>query len=398
MHNIILFGDDHWFDLLPLTFTRPIAGIRIGILTIKEKWEHHMDAKVSYITQDYLSEQFPIHIEDHNLIINSTFLPTPSLVDKVKNLKLNQALIIGEEMVAAYVTRLQLEMLNEDPDTFDTLETTELTADEILQTTRITRPTHIFQKNDGQIKADFELITRGRISQPISETNKVIGNNPVFLEEGVKMECCILNTEKGPIYIGHNTLVMEGCLMRGPISIGDHNVIKMGAKIYGPTTFGPGCKMGGEINNSVVFENSNKSHEGYLGNSVIGAWCNLGADTNTSNLKNNYSEIKLWSYRHKKFEATGTQFCGLIMGDHTKAGINTMFNTGTVVGVACNIFGDGYPRNFIPSFSWGGASGFTDHQLAKVIETEKLVMARRDTVLSDEYERLLSHIYYNMKD
>jgi UDP-N-acetylglucosamine diphosphorylase/glucosamine-1-phosphate N-acetyltransferase len=395
--NIILFGDDHWFDLLPLTFTRPIAEIRVGILTIKEKWEKLLGHSASYITQDYLSEKYRISIQEENLLINSTFLPTPFLIEEVKRLKLNQAIIINEEMIAAKVSKEQLNLLNEDPETFNTLESLEIDPNNVNKLVRLTSLHHIFELNSQEIVNDFNLITKGRESASISETNKVLGNNGIFLEEGVSMECCIINTTEGPVYIGKQAQVMEGSLLRGPIAICDHAIVKMGSKIYGGTTAGPYCRLGGEVKNVVMFANSNKGHEGFLGDSVIGEWCNIGADTNTSNLKNNYQPVKLWSYPNKKFENTGLQFCGLIMGDHSKCGINTMFNTGTVVGVACNVFGDGYPRNFIPSFSWGGAAGFTDHHIDKAIETATTVMARRNQLMSDVDQKIIRHIY-NLED
>mgnify|MGYP001308241530 CR=1 FL=1 len=393
--NIILFGDDNWFHLLPLTFTRPIAELRVGILTIKEKWEIHLNGHVSYITQDYLAEKYPINIEDDNLLINSTLLPSITILNYIKQLQLNEALLLGDELLAARLSADQFDLLSDDPASLKTLKGINLEGVSGLDISRIMRPYDIFMLNGQEIQNDFDVITKGRKSQPISETNKIIGKHPVFLEEGAIMECCFVNTEGGPVYIGKNALVMEGCLIRGSLAVCEGAVIKMGAKIYGPTTAGPHCRLGGEVNNSVLFANSNKGHDGYLGNSVIGEWCNLGADTNTSNLKNNYLPVKIWSYVKEGFEDTGLQFCGLIMGDHSKAGINTMFNTGTVVGVASNIFGDGFPRTYIPSYSWGGASGFTTHQLKKAIETAEIVMKRRNQDMSDEDKKILEYIFLN---
>jgi UDP-N-acetylglucosamine diphosphorylase/glucosamine-1-phosphate N-acetyltransferase len=393
--NIILFGDDNWFHLLPLTFTRPIAELRVGILTIKEKWEIHLNGHVSYITQDYLAEKYPINIEDDNLLINSTLLPSITILNYIKQLQLNEALLLGDELLAARLSADQFDLLSDDPASLKTLKGINLEGVAGLDISRIMRPYDIFMLNGQEIQHDFDIITKGRKSQPISDTNKVIGKHPVFLEEGAVMECCIINTEGGPVYIGKKALVMEGCLIRGSLAVCEGAVIKMGAKIYGPTTAGPYCRLGGEVNNSVLFANSNKGHDGYLGNSVIGEWCNLGADTNTSNLKNNYLPVKIWSYVKEGFEDTGLQFCGLIMGDHSKAGINTMFNTGTVVGVASNIFGDGFPRTYIPSYSWGGASGFTTHQLKKAIETAEIVMKRRNQDMSEEDKKILEYIFHN---
>lgn len=393
--NIILFGDDNWFHLLPLTFTRPIAELRVGILTIKEKWGIHLNGHVSYITQDYLAEKYPINIEDDNLLINSTLLPSNIILNYIKQLQLNEALLLGDELLAARLSADQFDLLSDDPASLKTLKGINLEGVAGLDISRIMRPYDIFMLNGQEIQHDFDIITKGRKSQPISDTNKIIGKHPVFLEEGAVMECCIVNTEGGPVYIGKKALVMEGCLIRGSLAVCEGAVIKMGAKIYGPTTAGPHCRLGGEVNNSVLFANSNKGHDGYLGNSVIGEWCNLGADTNTSNLKNNYLPVKIWSYVKEGFEDTGLQFCGLIMGDHSKAGINTMFNTGTVVGVASNIFGDGFPRTYIPSYSWGGASGFTTHQLKKAIETAEIVMKRRNQDMSEEDKKILEYIFHN---
>jgi UDP-N-acetylglucosamine diphosphorylase/glucosamine-1-phosphate N-acetyltransferase len=393
--NIILFGDDHWFDLLPLTFTRPICELRVGILTIREKWEKRLEGKASFITQDYLAEKYPINIEEENLLINSTFLPDDILVHYVKQLKLNEALLFDSELIAARLSAAEFEKLSDEKDAFQSLNGMDLSENKSLVFSRITKPYHIFSLNGQEMIKDFDLITKHKTSQTISSTNTVIGGYPVFLEEGAIMECCMINTVNGPVYLGKNVQVMEGCMIRGGFAACEGSVVKMGAKIYGPTTIGPYCRLGGEVNNSVLLANSNKGHDGYLGNSVLGEWCNLGADTNTSNLKNNYLPVKIWSYVKERFEDTGLQFCGLIMGDHSKAGINTMFNTGTVVGVASNIFGDGFPRNFIPSFSWGGAAGFTTHQINKAIETAEIVMSRRNMIMSELDKNILHHVYLN---
>ena len=394
-NNIILFGEDNWFHFLPLTLTRPVCELRVGILTIREKWEKWLDGKGSFITQDYLSEKYPICIEQDNLLINSTFLPTESLVNAIKQLDLNHSLMLGTEMVAARISEDRLNRLATDESVIPSLNAHDLVENDDITIDRITRSYHIFSKNGVEIVRDFELITNGRTSQPISTSNHVMGKHAIFLEEGATMECCTINTNDGPVYIGKNAQVMEGSLIRGGFAACEGSIVKMGAKIYGPTTIGPHCRLGGEVSNSVMLANSNKGHDGFLGNSVIGEWCNLGADTNTSNLKNNYLPVRIWSYVSQGFEDTGLQFCGLIMGDHSKAGINTMFNTGTVVGVASNIFGDGFPRNFIPSFSWGGAAGFTTHQLNKAIETAKIVMSRRNQEFTEQDRKILEHIFLN---
>ena len=251
----------------------------------------------------------------------------------------------------------------------------------------------IFSKNDSAIRDDFSLLTEGRKSQPISSSNKFAGSQQIFIEKGAVVECSVLNATNGPIYIGKNAEVMEGCLIRGPFALGENAVLKMGAKIYGATTIGPYCKVGGEVNNSVFQSNSNKAHDGFLGNSVIGEWCNLGADTNNSNLKNNYANVKIWSHATEEMVDTGMQFCGLFMGDHSKSGINTMFNTGTVVGVNANIYGSDFPIHFVPSFSWGTAQGFSDYRLEKALEVAERVMARRNQKLTTSERKILSHIF-----
>ena len=259
--------------------------------------------------------------------------------------------------------------------------------------TKIEKLWHIFQYNAIELQTDFDLLTAGRKSQVLSDTNLIMGSENIFVEEGAKLEGAILNATTGPIYIGKNAEVMEGSIVRGPFAMCEHSVLKMGAKIYGATTLGPYCKVGGEVNNSVLMSYSNKGHDGFLGNSVLGEWCNIGADTNNSNLKNNYAEVRLWSEQAGRFEKTGLQFCGLIMGDHSKCGINTMFNTGTIVGVSANIFGAGFPRNFVPSFAWGGSAGYSTYQLPKVFETAEKVMMRRGVPFDDTEKAILQQVF-----
>ena len=391
--NIILFDDDNWEALLPLTFTKPICELRIGILTIREKWEKHLSASGSFITQDFLSEKYPIKIEQDNIIINSTVLPTPKLIKLIKQLGNNEAILDGDELLAARLNNKQFDNLIDD-NGLSELEGIDVSNDVDL-IRRIIRPYHLFAMNDVEIKNDFELLTKGRTSAKLSETNTVINPENIFVEEGASVECAILNASTGPIYIGRDATIMEGSAVRGPLAMCKGSVLKMGAKIYGATTIGPFSKVGGEVNNSILTGYSNKGHEGFLGNSVLGEWCNLGADTNTSNLKNNYDEVKLWSYEDQRFLKTGLQFCGLIMGDHSKTGINTMFNTGTIVGVNSNIFGSGYPRNYVPSYAWGGSHGFKTYLLKKSLETAEKVMARRKVELKEEDKKILEHIFLN---
>ncbi|MDF1516611.1 MAG: GlmU family protein [Lutibacter sp.] len=381
--NYILFDGTVRNSLLPLTFTKPVADLRIGILTIREKWETYLGFTTTTLTEDYLEEKFPMVEMAQNVMINASFLPTFSLAELIMELKENQVIFKDEEVIAFFTVDSQ-ETID-----FDNYEQIEFN-DEVTQ---IKNTWDLFSFNDIALKSDFELITEGRISQPIPEGVRYINKENIFIEEGTEILFSVLNASKGPIYIGKDALVMEGSLIRGPFSLGERSVVKMGAKIYGATTIGPFCTVGGEINNSILSAYSNKGHDGFLGNSVLGEWCNIGADTNNSNLKNNYSEVRLWNYETENFAKTGLQFCGLIMGDHSKCGINTMFNTGTVIGVSANIYGSNFPRNFIPSFSWGGAAGFSTYQMDKVTETATLVMKRREVDFNEKEQRILEHIF-----
>ena len=381
--NYILFDGSVRNSLLPFTYTRPVADIRIGILTIREKWEKYLGFTITTLTEDYLEEKYPMVELDENIMLNASFLPTDELVAQVKGLKENQAIVKDDEIVAFFTKDTQDEV---DFDSYEAINC----ISELLQ---IKNTWDIFSLNGKAIEADYKLLTDGRISQSIPETVNCINKEHIFLEEGVDISFATLNAKQGPIYIGKNAIVMEGSLVRGPFSLGDDAILKMGAKIYGGTTIGPMCKVGGEVNNSVIFGYSSKGHDGYLGNAVIGEWCNLGADTNNSNLKNNYAEVKLWSYETERFAKTGLQFCGLMMGDHSKCGINTMFNTGTVVGVSANIFGGNFPRNFIPSFAWGGAAGFTTFKMDKVNEVVKAVMKRKHLDYTAKEHKIFEHIF-----
>lgn len=390
MKNIILFDPDTRDQLLPLTFTRPVSEIRVGISTISEKWAKQFNGHVSYITQDYLSEKYSIEISDDNFVINGAVLPNPELCKLINDLNNNEAFQKNGELIAARLDRLQFQNLMEDND-IEELVGFEL---EGASFDVINNVWDIFALNNKAIHDDFKLLTEGRTSASLSKTNQIIGDaSLIFLEEGAIVECTILNTKKGPIYIGRDAEIMENCTIRGPLAMCEHSLLKMGAKIYGATTLGPHCKVGGEVNNAVLFGYSSKAHEGYLGNSVIGEWCNIGADTNTSNLKNTYEEVKLWDYTKNSFAKTGLQFLGLIMGDHSKCGINTMFNTGTVVGVSANIFGAGFPRNFIPSYSWGGPQGYETYDIKKAFYTIERVLARREMMLNQEDRAILKHIF-----
>lgn len=385
--NYILFDDSTRINLLPLTFTRPVADIRIGILTIREKWEKVLGATTSSKTEGYLSKKFPLKLalEDENIWINGSFCPNEKLLEAIKSLKRGQALVSSNTLIA--VNSGNSNMV--DFTVLDSFVVLEFFASAM----RVENVWDIFSKNEEAIQSDYTLLTAGRKSQAISATNQVIDKKNIFVEEGAKIECAILNASTGPIYIGKDAEVMEGSIIRGPFALCEHSTLKLGAKIYGPTTIGPHSKVGGEVNNSVILGYSNKGHDGFLGNSVLGEWCNIGADSNNSNLKNNYAQVKLWNYEKERFVNTGLTFCGLIMGDHSKCGINTMFNTGTVVGVNANIFGSGFPRNFVPSFSWGGASGFTTYKVEDAFEVAARVFERRGLVFDETEKEILTQVF-----
>ena len=385
--NYILFDGDVRKSLLPFTYTKPVADIRVGILTIREKWEKYLSLTTTTITEEYLEEKYPMVEMAENILINASFCPTKNLVKKVKNLSKNEAIFKGEDVIAFFTSDSQEEV------NFDNYNQIEF--DEALL--QIKNTWDIFSLNDKAIQEDFDLITEGRKSQPIPEGTRYLRKENIFIEEGAEIIFATLNASSGPIYIGKDAEIMEGSVVRGPFAMCEHSVVKLNTKIYGATTLGPYCKVGGEVNNSVLMGYSNKGHDGFLGNSVLGEWCNLGADTNNSNLKNNYTEVKLWDYETGRFAKTGLQFCGLMMGDHSKCGINTMFNTGTVIGVSANVFGSGFPRNFIPSYSWGGASGFTEYKTNKVFEVAEVVMQRRNLVFDDKDQKILTHVFEETK-
>jgi len=385
--QILFFDDNTWESLLPLTFTRPVAELRTGILKISEKWKFYFREAHGYFTKDYLSGKFSYdHCKD-NLLINGSLLPDPFLAEEIRSLRMMQALVKGNKLLAVRLSDAALNDFN--PFHFTLYDSSEYKGD----ISHIEFPWHIFTKNGREILNDFRLITAGRESQKLSATNSLISPENIFAEEGVKAEYVTVNASAGPVYLGRNSEIMEGAVIRGPFALCEGSVIKLSAKIYGPTTIGPFSKAGGEINNSVLQANSNKAHDGFLGNSVLGEWCNIGADSNNSNLKNTYAEVKLWSYREEKFILTGLQYCGLIMGDHSKCGINTMFNTGTVVGVSANIFGTGFLRNFIPSFTWGGVHGFSIYQPDKAFETASIVMSRRGQRFTETDKSILRTVF-----
>lgn len=376
---IIFFDDNAHYTLRPLTFTRPVADLRVGILTIAEKWSKRFALPYSFHTQPWLQGKFPLTIDEKNLFINGSVCPDEVLVEAILKLQGDEALAIGDKLIAVKLNQWEAAK-------FDPLGAFAKHTRIEHEAVALQYPEHIFKNNDTELRRDFALLTAGRSSAAISSTNVIIGND-FFAEEGAVAECSTFNTTNGPIYLAADTEIWEGTHIRGGFAICSHSQVKMGAKIYGATTVGPYCRVGGEINNSVIWGYSSKGHEGYLGNSVLGEWCNIGADTNNSNLKNTYDIVKLWDYTTKSFRKTGLQFCGLVMADHAKCAINTMFNTGTVVGVGANVFGSGFPRNFIPDFSWGGAQGFDVYSIKKMFDTTEKVFARREHRDFDENEQ-----------
>ncbi len=392
MTNIILFDDkDTWTDLLPIVYTRPISDIRIGILTIKEKWQKYFpDHDFSYLTAEYLSVKYPTNITGDNLFIAGNCCPDKNFANAVSALGNGEALAYNGELVAYRGTMEGFKSV--------TLEkATPYTASSL---TMLHQLYDIFLLNGSEMRRDYHIIIAGRESQPLSETCTIVGPYrlddgcpAIFIEEGATVEAVTLNTTGGPIYIGKDAVIMEGVCIRAPFAACRHSQVNMGAKIYGATTLGPYCKVGGELNNVVMIGYSNKAHDGFLGNAVIGEWCNIGAGTNASNLKNDYTEIKLWNYRAHRFLRTGLQFCGLIMGDHSKAGINCMFNTATVIGVGVNVHGAGFPRNFVASFSEGSVAGYTDVSVVKFFDIAKRMMARRGIELSETDKEIFESIY-----
>ena len=385
--NYVLFDDHSWNNLLPLTFTRPVSEIRIGIFTITQKWNNFLDSKISYLTKDYLSKKYPGIFERDNMLINGSIIPDKITVNAIMSLKHAEVLIKNDIIIAARLNSDQIKDFKNNNLTPFTLVKTSANFN------KINYPWDIFQLNENAIIEDFEYITKGRATAPLSNTNKAAGIENIFIEPGASVEFSIINGTTGPVYIGKDAEVMEGSMIRGPFALCEHSAVKMGAKIYGATTIGPHCKVGGELNNSILIGYSNKAHDGFLGNAVIGEWCNLGADTNNSNLKNNYAQVKVWNYVKESFINTGLQFCGLIMGDHSKSGINTMFNTGTVVGISANIFGAGFPRNFIPSFSFGGYQGYSVYNLDKAYEVATLVMKRRNLEFTEADKDIFKNVF-----
>jgi UDP-N-acetylglucosamine diphosphorylase/glucosamine-1-phosphate N-acetyltransferase len=385
--NYILFDDYARNHLKPLTLTRPVADLRVGIFTIREKWEKLLKTSTSSLTESYLSVKWPLKKDKNTILVNGSVLPTVGMVKAIEKLNENESLVYEGKTIAQRMDAVNLEF---SPATKPLKVVGFVPKKE--EFVKIEYPWDIFSKNEYAILADFKMAIKGQKSQKPDDSNTVLGKGDLFIHKEAKVYGATLNTSDGPIYIGKNAEVMEGAMIRGPFALCEKSTIKMGAKIYGATTIGPECKVGGELNNVVIFGYSNKAHDGFIGNSVIGEWCNLGADTNSSNLKNTYEDVKVWNYPNEKFMSTGLQFCGLIMGDHSKCGINTMFNTGTVVGVSSNIFGAGFQRNFIPSFAWGGVSGFQPYNLDKAMMVAHRVYKRRNVDFTAADKKIFEHI------
>jgi UDP-N-acetylglucosamine diphosphorylase/glucosamine-1-phosphate N-acetyltransferase len=388
--QIVLFDNANWRQrTYPLSLTRPVSNLRVGILTINEKWEKWLNSTVSYLTAEYLKEKFPLKDSKEDvLLIRGDILPNKELVDALADLKCGDALVGKEGFIAVKATPSFIKR-------FVPTQLKDFKPVYYLSTLScIEYPEDIFLKNGEEITKDFELITKGRSSRNLSSTNTVLGDN-IFVEEGASAECSIINAQKGPIYLGKNSEIWEGCMVRGPFSLGEGSQLKMGTKVYSNVSIGPSSRMGGELNTCVVWGNSAKGHDGYLGSSVLGEWCNWGAGSSCSNMKNNYKNIRLFDYETGSYRETNQAFCGLIMADHSKCSINSTFNTGTVVGVSANIHGIGLLPTFIPDFSWGGADGFLDYDLDKMQETAELVFQRRNRRF-DEVEKRICHSIFEM--
>lgn len=370
--RLLISDDGKLLDFAPLTLTRPVSELRIGLLTIRERWEKYLQPELlGYETASYLSVKYPPINAD--ITVNATALPTRELINEIIHLSDGQMLMSGSDWIAKKGNAVNHIEAKNKP-------------------VFLKKRWDLFKYNGDMLRSDFELITAGRTSEILSATNTVIGDkNKIFVEEGVSIEAAILNVKDGPIYIGKAAEVMEGAIIRGPFGLLDHATIKMGAKMYGDTTIGPYCKVGGEIGNSIFYGFSNKGHDGYVGNSLIGEWCNLGADTNTSNLKNNYGRVKTFDYNQKKLVQTDVTFMGLSMGDHSKTSINTMFNTASTTGVFVNVFQAGFPDKFLPSFSWGQAD--IKYDFDKAVEAANAMMERRTRFLSEEEIEIFRHLY-----
>ena len=381
--SILLFDGPERIHLLPFTFIRPVAQLRVGIDRLQDKWEAAFKEDCSVYTQAYLQEKYPPVFSSSNTFVNASIVPNIDLVQAIETLKIGEQLVKNDTLIAF---KTEAQEFPEDVASYASVAFPKAII-------HLKSVADLFLYNAAVLTQDFERVTQGRTSAPISATNQVIAPKNIFIEEGAKVECAILNASDGPIYIGKNAEVMEGSMLRGSIALCDNAMIKMGAKIYGGTTIGPFCKVGGEVNNVLLLGYSNKGHDGFLGNAVVGEWCNIGAATDASNLKNNYGKLRLWNYNEERFAKTDLQFCGLMMGDYSRCSIHSTFNTATVVGVCANLFGSGFPRTFLPSFSYGGAQGLKTYALDKALEANEAMMARRGVALSEADVAILKYVF-----
>ena len=383
--NYILFDGPNRNRFLPLTFTRPVADLRIGILTIKEKWENYLGTTCTVLTEEYLEEKFPMVEMEKNIFIDASVLPTADLVEEIEFLSQNEMLVYNDFIIAFFAEDSQEQV---DLDSYDIKEF----KGAFFQ---IENKQDLFLKNDKALRMDFQFLSEEKTSEKISKTNQVIAPENIFIEKGAVVEFATLNASTGPIYISKNSLIMEGSMVRGPFYLGENSVVKMGAKIYGATTIGPNCTIGGELKNVVFIGNSNKGHEGYLGDSVIGEWCNFGADTNCSNVKNNFSTVRVWDYETEQMEDSETMKFGIIVGDHSKTGINTMLNTGSVLGVFATVFGADFPEKYVPSFSWGSSDEV--YNLEKALEAAKIMYGFKNATFTEMDKEILTFISENFR-
>lgn len=388
--NLVIFDDVQSEHLLPLTYTRPTCELRVGMLGIKEKWDIDLDTSASYQNyRPYLSNRYPsVSTGEDTLYVNGACLPDEFTLKQARKLRIGHFISQSGRVI---MCKTHIHPLPTNPDSLRALGLSEIIETDSFRL--ISYPEDLFVRNAEEIVWDLNRKSKSQRFVDASSSNRLIAPQGIYIEEGAQVEHAYLNAQDGPIYLSSGSLVMEGALIRGPFYLGPHSEVKMGAKIYGATSIGPHCKVGGEINNSILFSHSNKGHEGFMGQAVIGQWCNWGADTNNSNLKNNYETVKLWDEHLGRFRQTGLQFAGLVMGDHAKTGINTMLNTGTVIGVGANVFGAGYPRNFLPSFSWGGAHGLETFRFDKFSQTASRVMERRKLAFDETEELIMRAVF-----
>lgn len=378
--NIILHDLSNHLTFAPLTLTRPVGNLRTGMFTNDERWQFYIpEAEISFQTQAYLADKFPIKQTKDNYWINASIVPNARLVELVQELELNQTLYMKGVFMAHRGEK------------FEPKNSISVTIEDLVI---LENRWDLYQKNDVILASDFNAYTKGKKSAPLSKTNTLIGDpSRLFIEESATVECAILNVKTGPIYVGKNAEIMEGSVIRGGLAMAESSALKLSTKVYGAVSLGPHCKVGGEVNNVIFQAYSNKGHDGFLGNSLIGEWCNLGADTNSSNLKNNYGNVKTYSYLTGEMEQTDLMFMGVAMGDHSKTSINTMLNTATVIGVCANLFSSGFPPKFVPNFSWGGEKNSPVYDLDRAVDAANQMMIRRGEKITEEDLNILNFLF-----